>query len=234
MRYLFLSSILLTLIITGCQSIKPRHLTPITQNSAETSLPTPFTSPAFEKVLFKASLDIGKHHMTGLVFIKKIPEAGYRIPDLSSNRIDTSGVPANTYRLVFSNEFGMTYFDVEVEANQVKVNYCFEPLNKKMLWKILETDFNVLFAGEEDADTRKCFIQDGTNYQVYKSKSRNLTCWHVYYPDGNALVEVRGKSTIADQSLITFSDYVNGFPSRISMMNPIIKLKFSLSLISIN
>ncbi len=224
MRYLFLSSLFITLMLSGCQSIKPMHLeiVPDCQThfadkdlpTANCQLPTPFTSPSFEKALFKASLDIGKHHLSGLLFVKKMPDAECRI--------------------VFSNEFGMTYFDVEVEANRFKVNYCFEPLNKKMLWKILETDFRLLLATEEDSDTRKCFTQDSTNYHVFKSKNRNLTRWDLYYPEDNTLVEIRGKSTIADQSVITFSNYHDEFPSSISIVNSIIKLKFSLSLISIN
>ncbi len=242
MRYLFLSSFFIILILTGCQSVKPRHLSPVTpQNyndtllpTANCQLPTPFTSRSFEKALFKASLDIGKHHLTGLVFVKKMPDAGYQMPDSSSNRFDTVGLPGNTYRIVFSNEFGMTYFDVEVGADRFNVNYCFEPLNKKMLWKIMETDFRLLLLSEEESVNHKCFTQDSTNYMVYKSRYSNLTRWDVYDSSGDTLVEVRGKSTIADPTMITFANYHDKFPSRITIVNPIIKLKYSLSLISIN
>ncbi|MBE0648090.1 MAG: hypothetical protein IH596_09920 [Bacteroidales bacterium] len=222
MRYLFLISGLITILLTGCQSVKPRHLSPIAaQQSNGTSLPTAncqlptlFSSPTFEKALFKASLDIGKHHLTGLVFVKAIPDTGYRV--------------------VFSNEFGMTYFDVETRETRLQINYCFEPLNKKMLWKILETDFLLLLDAKKGSFDGECFVQGTTNYLVYKRKAGNLKRWDIYNPTGDTLLEIRGKRSVADPALISFTNYRDTSPFRITLVNDIIKLKLSLSLISIN
>lgn len=222
MRYLFFGSFYISILLSGCQSIRPGHLVLISDHSSSDSsnatgnktLPTPFSSPAFEKALFKASMDIREHHLTGLIFVKKIPDTGYRI--------------------VFSNEFGMTYFDVAIGNNLFNLNYCFEPLNKKILWKILETDFRLLFASEPSVGSPEYYLQDQTNYIVIRNKQDDLTRWDLFENSCDTLAETRGKSNMADQAKLSFSTFREGFPSRISIDNPIIKLKISLSLLSIN
>lgn len=231
MKYLFFVSFIGLIMLTGCQSLKPPRLSPVSTASSALSfssdainlLPSPFASPIFEKGLFKATMDIREHHLTGLAFIKKMP-------DLSPDSVG-SGVK---YQLIFSNEFGMTYFDVETSIQHFQVNYCFAPLDKKILWKILETDFRLLFEAGEESVPGDWFVQDSTNYLACKKKQGTIIRWNVYNPTKNTLVEVRGKSSIADLAWITYTWYQNEFPSRVKLVNPIIKLEFSLSLISFN
>lgn len=228
MRYLFFVSIFSILLSSGCQPVKPARLIPVDAGSTVAvitpdTLPlSPFVDPIFEKGLFKATLDIGKHHLTGLAFIKKI-----QTEDTDST------VSGTTYRMVFSNEFGMTYFDIETGNQTFHVNYCFGPLDKKMLWKVMKTDLKLLFPRKPDQGKESFFLQDQTNLLVSKMKQGNITRWNLYSPP-DTLKEVRGKSTLADHATITFSNFSNGFPSRIMLTNALIKLKFSLSLISIN
>lgn len=137
-------------------------------------------------------------------------------------------------RIIFSNEFGMTYFDLEIGSDTFLVHYCFEPLNKKALWKIMETDLRLLFATEEASGETGKFIQKETNYLVFKNKQENLTRWDLFSSGGDTLVETRGRSNLADQVVITFTNYQQGFPSRIILLNSFVKIKLSLSLLSIN
>lgn len=222
MKYLFFGSLLGIILLTGCQSLKPPHLSPASTGISAPSfpldtsslLPSPLVSPAFEKALFKATMDIRDHHLTGLVFVKKMPDSGCR--------------------MVFSNEFGMTYFDVETDNHHFQVNYCFAPLDKKMLWKILKTDFRLLLESGEDQVPDDWFVQDSTNFLACKSRQGTIIRWNVYDPTETILMEVRGKSSFTDLARITYAGYQNGFPSRIKLVNPIIKLEISLSLISFN
>jgi len=163
-----------------------------------------------------------------------MPDSGFLMPDSAIERVETHPTWLNSYRVVFSNEFGMTYFDIEIGTNYFKVNYCFEPLNKKMLWKIMKTDFRLLFASEEASEPSKHYVQDESNFLVYKSKQGELKRWDLFTSSGDTLVEIRGNSNIADQALITFTGYQNKFPLRITLVNSIIRLQFSLSLLSIN
>ncbi|MFH1296141.1 MAG: hypothetical protein ABIJ04_02570 [Bacteroidota bacterium] len=197
-------------------------------------MPTLFSSSTFEKALFKATMDIREHHLTGLMFVKKVLDPGSGIRDLSTGTAYSSVDAGVKYRIVFSNEFGMTYFDLEIGSDSLHVHYCFEPLNKKALWKILETDFRLLLTTEEVSGYMKSYIQDKTNYLACRQKQGNIVRWDLYTCEGDTLVEVRGKSNLADQAHIAFNGYQQGFPSRIIILNPFIKLKLSISLLSIN
>lgn len=92
---------------------------------------TPWKSPfygSFEKALFKTTLDIRKNHLSGYTMIKKTEDS--------------------TYHIIFSNEMGMTIFDFEINPGNFKVNYLFEPMNKKVLIRIFERDFSHLIFGK--------------------------------------------------------------------------------------
>jgi len=172
-------------------------------------------------------MDIREHHLTGLLFIKMIPQ-------LRSSRCDNDTVSLPAYRIVCSNELGMTYFDLEVAPGVFRLNYCFEPLNKNALWRILETDFRLLLSPEAGTTPIKTFVQEESNYLVCKSKQGGISRWDLYSPMGDTLLEVRGKSSLADPSWISYAEYHREFPFRINISNPLIKLKLSLSLLSLN
>jgi len=102
--------------------------------STANTLDVPFFGQGFEKALFTGSLDIKKHHLTGFLLIKKMEDESYRI--------------------VFTNQIGMTFFDFEVKQNGFKVVYCFESLNRKALIRIFEKDFRALLESTGDTITR--------------------------------------------------------------------------------
>lgn len=74
---------------------------------------------------YKTTIDVLKNHLSGILVCK-----------LSG---DTS------LRLVYVNEFGMKYFDMEFLQQKTIMHYVFEPLNKKALLSSLETNFRNIF-----------------------------------------------------------------------------------------
>lgn len=74
---------------------------------------------------YKTTIDVLKNHLSGILVSK-----------LSG---DTS------LRLVYVNEFGMKYFDMEFLQQKTIIHYVFEPLNKKALLSSLETNFRNMF-----------------------------------------------------------------------------------------
>jgi len=78
----------------------------------------------FQKALYRTTIDISKHHLTGFIFIKKTSDTSYRI--------------------LFSNDFGMQIFDFEFLENKFIVHFCFPSLDRKSLLKLLDTDFRIL------------------------------------------------------------------------------------------
>ena len=235
MKSLWLVSILL-LLAAGCVSIKPKGLTRDagrgtdsgrgTRNSIGTrdaGRGTHFITRSMSGVmLYKATLDIRKHHLTGLLVIKRMDSA----TSPGNTPVETSPV----YRIVFANEIGMTFFDLELKADSFKVISCFESLNKKALMKIFETDFRLL-TGMYKSETEASYIQSGTGNRVVSTKAGKYSIWQTYAPAGDTLYATNGKSNMADPAIITYSKYADGFPVQIQIENPFIGMTLLIRLL---
>jgi len=100
---------ILILVAAGCVSIKPKE---VTRNASHLTMETDHPGDRFllarentamsRFVLFKAALDIKKHHLSGLLVIKRM------------DSIEGTGISEHVvkpvYRIVFANEIGMTFF----------------------------------------------------------------------------------------------------------------------------
>ena len=217
-------SFLLILPVAGCVSIKPLHINPDMSQVHQVS-PGAHYVPPVTSHLFKATLDIKKHHLTGLMLIKRMDSVA---PTTLSQQ--EKEIKDEVYRIVFANEIGMTFFDLEMKYDSFRVVSCFESLNKKALIKILETDFRLL-TGINPVQHEKFYRQTATNNQVFYAKTGRYKIWETFSPSGDTLYTTTGKSTIADPVIISYQNYQAGFPSRISLENPVIGLKMSLRLL---
>lgn len=214
------------LLLAGCVSIKPSHIardpSPVMRHP---SYLTKYTPPGASQ-LYKATLDIKKHHLTGLLVVKRMEESSGRenaLPHPIAGSAECSG----TYRVVFMNEVGMTFFDLEMDSCGLKVISCFESLNKKALMKIFETDLRTLLCGSS-LEKEQMYRQSGTNCLVISGLNGNCRTWQSWSPMGDTLHAISAKSTIADPVLIRFANFSNGFPMKIILENPFINLKLSL------
>jgi hypothetical protein len=211
----------LALVISGCISIKPLNVTP------DQSTVTPYISKGESltfpdsSYLFKATLDIRNHHLTGLLLIKQMVAPSPT--SLQQNRKDSTGI----YRIVFVNEVGMTYFDLEMRTDSFKVISCFTSLNKKSLLRIFETDFRIL-TWRGTLYREKCYRQAATDARVISGKVRKYVVWQTFSPAGDTLFKTSAKSTIADPVFITYDKYSHGFPLKITLENPFIGMKLTL------
>ncbi len=118
--YLLLSSFLLFTFFVSCRISKYKH--PKECNRVV------ITKVAFSPVLnqttatkFKASIDVLKNHLTGIIIVKQT--------DSTSTHI------------IFVTEIGMKMFDFEWKNNEMKAVYVFEPLNKPTLINVLLSNF---------------------------------------------------------------------------------------------
>ena len=121
----FLYGSLLLFSLYGCSASRPpagSDSKPVISFSPSTCYREPF-----EKVLFRASLDVRKQHLGGFLLIKKTPDS--------------------VYRIVFANEIGMTLFDFGIRDDQFRVNYVFEAMNRKILLKLFAKDFTEMIYG---------------------------------------------------------------------------------------
>ena len=210
MKSLWLNSLAILLLFAGCVSIKPAgDLVPggVSRLGLKaSSLPDSNTAS-----LYKASLDIRKHHLSGLMVIRRMEE--------------------NSFRVVFTNQVGMTYFDLSVKADSFNVVYCFDPLDKKALLRVLETDFRLLLplcAGKE-LNPHTYRNPPGTLYSF--TDCNKISRWTMYSPSGDSLLYIGGKSNFADAARITFSGFNGVIPAHTVVENPFIKLKLEMRLL---
>ncbi len=212
MRSLFYANIIMVIILSGCASIKPGDLKPAERLPAITcNLPAPFFNANFDKALFRITMEIRGNQLTGLFFIMKMPDS--------------------TYRIVFSNEFGMTYFDLELQPDSFNVIYCFEPLNKKALLSILETDFRLLI-GEHPFQRCKWYQQEDTGHKVCFVKHGKYKTWSTFSTSCDTLLIKAASSNFFDKTTINYQAYRDKFPSKIQIRNPVIHLDLKLTLLS--
>jgi hypothetical protein len=118
--YLLLSSICICLLIVSCRVSKFKHPTTCDRVViTEKSFPAVLSDSKASK--FKASIDVLKNHLTGIIIVKKTDSL--------------------TTHIIFVTEIGMKMFDFEWKNNEMNTAYVFEPLNKESLIKSLKIGF---------------------------------------------------------------------------------------------
>ena len=120
--------------------------------------------------LFRTQIDFKDRHFSGLMAVKST-EMGYRFG--------------------FFTEVGMTMFDLEVGAADFNLHYCFEPMNRPALIKLLVKDFRRLsiygmsipakiFQDKEDNKHYKLEIEGEKNYYKVDGLSQQLVS--IFHP----------------------------------------------------
>ena len=167
---------------------------------------------AFEKALFKGTFDISKHHLSGLFFIK-------------------SSSPGE-YRIMFSNELGMTFFDLELKGDEFIIHSCFPSLNKPSLMKILEADLRLLLIPLPK--TTKMYLAKSANPDqvVFNVRSARSSFRYTWDKSSGRIRRIRtSHATIGKTDLIL--DGVEGLqPKKIHIANPFIKLHIRMTFLS--
>ncbi|WP_147243481.1 hypothetical protein [Chitinophaga flava] len=120
MRYLWLNSLLLVAMLTGCKSVYKG----LQRTNDDVNCVKQF-SPAFNATLYSTQVNILKHHLSGLLFFKQMPDSSLRV--------------------VFANEMGFKFFDFEFDrqGNFTK-HYLLPKMDKKAVVKTLRQDFELV------------------------------------------------------------------------------------------
>jgi hypothetical protein len=171
----------------------------------------PLFDSSFQKGLFRTSMDIRKNHLTGYLFIKKVTDTSYRV--------------------LFSNEIGMTFFDIEFLPRQFIVHSCFPSLNRKSLLNLLENDFRILFFMNDGIKKITPVKSKEENRKIYKiTKESGKWRYKVSDPSGSVLFIGSVKKLISKTRIET--DPSETTVNSLSISNPVIKLNITMKLIS--
>ena len=206
-----IKSLIIILLLSSCsisfhgnlQKIEKRQL-----NSGE--LKSVFND-GFNKVLFKAQIQLYNKYFSGLLFIKSIEN--------------------NTIRIVFVTEIGIKIFEFEFINNDFNVHYCLEMFNKKVILKTLEKDIKLLLMNNLVDEKVKIFEDKKSKNKVYKLKKNGQSNYYFIDKETSNLIKIENSSGIFRKVIIELNDYKDGFPNKINIVYPGIKLNIQLKLI---
>jgi hypothetical protein len=171
-----------------------------------------FFDSTFEKALYKGSLDISKHHLTGLFFLKRISE--------------------NDVRIVFSNEVGMTFFDLEIRNDSLVVHSCFPSLNRRSLLKLLKNDFRLLLIPDKAVRRTNCRMSKDSTLLNCKVKSDRGSFHYFLDKNSGKLQRLKSSNSIMGKTEITVNGLTPSQPKEILISNPTIGLHIRMKLLS--
>ncbi|MCF6184647.1 MAG: hypothetical protein L3J56_08505 [Bacteroidales bacterium] len=157
--------------------------------------------------IYRAGIKLYDNDFSGLIIIKPESEG---------------------HRVVFLNEIGMKFFDFEILKNSYKVHHIFEPMNKKMLIKLLINDFRLILMS--DFSEKKYFLKekksDNIAVQLKKVKEIYIFDKQTLLPENAFKYSVFGKNTF-----LKFEKYKNEIPQKINIKHKRIKFEMFLTFI---
>jgi hypothetical protein len=184
------------------------------------SIHSSFCSPTWEplfpkefgKGLFKMTFDISRIHLTGLMMIK-----------------ETS---PNSIRMVFTNEIGMQFFDLEFSGGQFIVHSIFPSMNRRSLLKLLERDFRMMLYTNDEI--KKCAfarskIPVQEKYEVIK---KGGTFIYIIDNKDRKITGITTRKSVLAKAQLSVTYGSEKLPNQISIYNPTQKLHINLLLLS--
>ena len=171
--FLFANLIFILYLFTSCGSSK-------TIAGDATSYVTPIICAEEYSQKYNMQLDFMKHHFSGLLIVRKLPD--------------------NEIRILASTYFGLSLFDFSLRENEFHVISCIEPMKKKKMLLLLETDFKNLFLS-------------GKNIRIKKKSST---------------FEKRVTGRGFGKTVFYLSEFNSGHPEQIKIKHPWLRLSIQL------
>ena len=179
---------------------------------AEGPLSRSIFDSTFEKALYKGTFDISKHHLSGLFFMKR--------------------TSATSIRILFSNELGMNFFDVELKDDQFIVHSCFPSLNKPSLLKLLENDFRLLLLQEKNITRMKLMKSKDPEQIIYGITSSRRSFRYTYNKASGRILRVQTLHAFLGKTDLSVSGDGGLQPRKIHISNPTIRLHIRMTFLS--
>ncbi|MDT0294375.1 hypothetical protein ACFQ3R_01585 [Mesonia ostreae] len=181
---------------------------PLLKNLEETGLinaPKSIENPYFKELdsyLFKSSISIYNHDLSGILVIKKLS--------------DTSS------RVAFTTEFGNTLLDMTITQNSYEKHFAINKLDKKIILRTLAKDIRTLTANH--LKTQKAFRQGEKEVLM-----ANLNKFQVYFFfSDNQLEEIVKTTKNSEKLKIQFSQDEVGQLNLINLAHEDIDLHIQL------
>ncbi|MHA7057013.1 hypothetical protein ACWGOQ_0007330 [Aquimarina sp. M1] len=134
--------------------------------TARDKIENPYFSNQKIDYVYKADITIYGNEFSGILILKKI--------DLQN------------HRMVFTSQFGSTFFDIEFKKGAYKINSIVEQLDRKIILNTLIRDFSLLV--KEKATVVEIF--HNKEYNVLKNQEDNRSNYYFYNQSGFGLDKI--------------------------------------------
>ena len=163
-------------------------------------------APQFSNTLYSAYVDVTKHHFSGILFFKRMPDSSMRV--------------------VFTNEMGVKFFDFAFTKDGDFVKYyVMKKMDKKVVVNALRKDIELVLM-HPDYPNAKLLTNGKERYTSFPDKKG-----HDYYVtdnDCNHLLRIEKASPRKPIEYIQLFDYKEGIPDSIDIRHK--NFKFSIAL----
>ncbi|WP_158563297.1 hypothetical protein [Chitinophaga silvatica] len=201
MKYFLLSSIIGLVSLSSCSNVYKKLQT----TSTDVKCIEQF-SPHFTSTLYSTQVDILKHHLSGLLFFKQMPDSSTRV--------------------VFSNEMGFKFFDFEFSKDgKFTKHYLLDKMDKPAVVKTLEQDFALVLL-KPDLQQAHTATDNHYNYVVVPTAKGN----NYYITDTacTSLIRIEKSSKRRPAVTVWMTEYNNGTPDSIRIRHEHFKFNISL------
>jgi len=202
---LTLMNIFVLVIISSCSPAVTAGL--IQQPPKKEYVINDFFSNSERDYVYKARLQILKHHFGGILIIKKMGEEHYRV--------------------VFTTEFGNKLFDLEFIADDFRVNYMMDELNKKFILNMLQHDFQTLLTQNNRVDHQ---FSNEIEY-IFQSNREEYQNYYVFSKQTNELTKIVSASKNKEKLIISFIVTEKGISTSINLSHKKFKTNMDLNYI---
>ena len=171
----------------------------------------PFALPHSEKaIIYKADITFYKNNFGGLLIIKKIEEESYRI--------------------ALTTQFGLKIFDYELNQGKLNVVFCIDQLNKNLIIKTFEEDFNLLLL-QQDFEKLIELKNPETQQKIWELKSGKVSTYYIQNNESMSIDNIIKSKRNSEKISVGLHNYNNDLPGEINLEHHNIKLKMNLKLL---
>ncbi|WP_378175364.1 hypothetical protein [Aquimarina sp. SS2-1] len=203
MRFFLISIFLFT--VFGCKVTTVKNFTPSKLVTGE-RITNPYFSDKSVDYVYKADINIYGNEFSGILILKKITD--------------------QKHRMVFTSQFGSTFFDIEFEKDTYKIKTIIEQLDRKIILNTLIQDFSLLV--KETGAVANKYYNDV--YNVLENQMDKRINYYFYHQSDQRLVKIVHASKRKEKFIIHFDNVSEDkIANNVHIDHKNIKLKIELN-----
>ncbi|WP_299311191.1 hypothetical protein [uncultured Aquimarina sp.] len=179
MRYLLISILIVS--VFGCKVVTVDNFV-----ESEVEINDIVQNPYFSNLdidyVYKADIEVYGNEFSGILILKK--------------------VTPQKHRIVFTSQFGSTFFDIEFEKDGYKINSIVEQLDRKIILNTLIRDFSLLI--KETGTVEEKYYDD--SYNVLKNEIDKRYNYYFYNQSDLRLHKIVHTTKRKEKFMILFKD----------------------------